>query len=131
MAAAVVAAVLAAPLLNGFGAATAQAHEPARVVAEDGYDMDKRPVVPPAILGTAKVGQTLSVFPGKWKPKPMAYFVKWYRVLPDGTKKLLARPGPVTYTIRARDRGTMIVAEVHADHDLYQGAVLTKPRLVK
>jgi hypothetical protein len=61
----------------------------------------------PKITGTAKVGKTLKVKAGNWKPKPSKFGYQWYRsgkVIPGATKS--------SYKLTTADRGKTITVKV-------------------
>lgn len=63
----------------------------------------------PKITGTAKVGKTLKVKRGTWKPKSVTYTYQWYR-----SGKAIADARGSSYKLVAADRGKKITVKVTA-----------------
>lgn len=69
----------------------------------------------PAISGTAKVGQVLTVTVGTWSPTPPSLKIRWYRgghAIKGATAK--------TYTLKKLDRGKRIRVKVTASGTGYE-----------
>ena len=82
-------------------------------------------VTPPAITGTAVVGQPLSVSDGTWTPTPDSVSYQWFRTV--GTDAPVAIDGATTstYTPTSDDNGDAITAAVTATAAGYADATLT------
>ena len=63
----------------------------------------------PTITGTAKKGQTLTVTPGTWTPKPGAVTLRWYR-----SGKSISGATKATYKLASSDVGKTITVRVTA-----------------
>lgn len=83
-----------------------------------GADFDAPGALPPAgysaapvptIAGTAKVGQTLTVATGTWKPKPDTLAIQWYR-----SGKAIKKATKTTYKLAKSDAGKKITVKVTA-----------------
>lgn len=68
-----------------------------------GYASAPRPV----IVGTAKVGRTLRVRTGTWRPQPQRVVVRWYR-----SGKLIRHATSTRYRLTKADRGKRITVKV-------------------
>lgn len=64
-------------------------------------------IAKPRISGTARIGKTLTVKPGTWKPAPVTLSYQWYR---SGTR--INRATQSTYTLTSKDRGRKITVKV-------------------
>ena len=96
--------------------ATAPGHAPrtvtsAKVIVEKGGLPN---VTPASIVGTPKVGDTLTVRRGTWSPSPTSYTQEWYR----DDRRLYSATG-TTYKVTAADRGHRLRAVVVAHRDGY------------
>ncbi|MBB6626061.1 hypothetical protein H5V45_01890 [Nocardioides sp. KIGAM211] len=81
--------------------------EPVR--ASDLGDPSVVDVVPPAVLGSPRVGRTLNVDPGTWSPAAQALAYQWYRdgvPVPGATSSFL--------TLQPRDLGSRLSVRVRA-----------------
>lgn len=67
-----------------------------------------------SIVGTPKVGNTLTVRPGTWSPSPTSYTQEWYR----DNRKLYSATG-TSYKVTAADRGHRLRVVVWAHRDGY------------
>jgi len=63
----------------------------------------------PKITGTAKVGSTLKVTKGTWKPTPSSYSYQWYR-----SGKAISGATTSSYKLTASDKGKTITVKVTA-----------------
>lgn len=61
----------------------------------------------PTLVGTAKVGQRLSVTVGTWGPAPVSFNYQWYRTTATGTSAIAGALGP-TYVVQPADRGATL-----------------------
>ena len=69
---------------------------------------------PPALSGTAKVGQTLTVSNGTWSGDPTGYSYQWQRCTSATSCTGIAGATGKTYVIRAADAGRTLRAVVTA-----------------
>lgn len=109
--------------------ATAPGHAP-RTVTSPNVTVGKGPlpnVTKASIVGTPKVGNTLTVRPGTWSPSPTSYTQEWYRE----NRKLRSATG-TTCKVTAADRGHRIRVVVWANRDGYHpGYASAKSSTVK
>jgi hypothetical protein len=74
---------------------------------------------PPRIVGTPRVGQTLTVLPGRWNPrrsKPLEFENSWFRCRGGKCVDLFASGR--NYRVRAGDVGARLLSSVLAVGDL-------------
>jgi surface antigen len=76
----------------------------------------------PGISGTARIGQTLGVVPGAFRPTDAKVAVQWLR---DG-QPVLNATGP-TYTVSELDLGARVAAQVTLTRAGYEPSVLRTP----
>jgi hypothetical protein len=80
----------------------------------------------PALTGTAKVGQVLSVSGGTWSPATTSFTYAWLRCNANGRVcTAIAGATAATYTLAAADSGHTIVATLTATVGTATQAVLT------
>ena len=84
--------------------------------------------VQPSISGTPQVGQTLTVNPGTWRPKPSRFDYAWQRCDANGGACVTSPTSSdsQTYVLTSGDAGYRIVALVAAD-GAWSSAVATAP----
>jgi hypothetical protein len=82
--------------------------------------------VAPAITGTARRGQTLSVGPGSWNPAATGYAYQWQRDTGGGYGNIAGAAG-ATYVLGAADVGASIRVQITATNALGDGAVSANP----
>ena len=101
-------AAVAAP-----GSAQADGKAGAQADGEAGGDVDGEVanVTPPAVVGVARFGRTLSADPGEWAPEGVTLTYRWLR---DGTPIGKARED--RYAVRASDLGHRLSVVVTATH---------------
>jgi len=94
-----------------------------RYVRADGSAVELFASVAPAITGSARVGQTLTVDNGTWNVSGVTYTRKWYAA---GTE--ISGQTGTTYTVQAGDLGKQITARVTGTKSGYGNrSVLTAP----
>jgi hypothetical protein len=71
---------------------------------------------PPAVSGTAKVGQTLTVSNGEWTGTPTSYAYHWQRCTSSTTCTNIAGATNQTYTVANADAGRTLRAVVTASN---------------
>ena len=74
-------------------------------------------LVRPTIVGTPRLGQRLTVEPGRWWPKPTSYRYQWYR---DGVR--IAGATTKSRMVVAADLGARLKATVVAQAPDYRSA---------
>ena len=73
------------------------------------------PVLPPTIVGTAQVGQTLSSAAGSWKGTPTSFAYQWRRCDAAGAVcEAITGAGTATYTVTPGDIGAVLSLVVTA-----------------
>jgi hypothetical protein len=68
----------------------------------------------PAVSGTPKIGQALTVSNGTWTGAPTSYAYRWQRCASSTSCANIAGAASQTYTVRAADAATMLRAVVAA-----------------
>jgi hypothetical protein len=82
-------------------------------------------VTPPAISGTATVGQTLSVTDGTYTPTPDTVAYQWFRQTDAGDPVAIAGATSATYVLTAAAFGDKVSAQVTASASGYDDSVVT------
>ena len=73
----------------------------------------------PKVSGTAKVGRTLTVKSGTWKPKRVALAYQWFRTA-SGTTTAIEGATAAAYTVVAADAGARLTVRVRGSLDGYR-----------
>ena len=108
---------------NAFGSATKASAVTAVVGEPAGAPMNLQP---PAVIGPAASGQTLTASPGVWVGKPTAYAYQWQRC-DMGGGNCVPIDGAVSaaYVVSAADSGTTLRVAVTATNGAGSATVLT------
>lgn len=110
---------------NAFGSATARSPQTAVVTPAVAPPVN---TVPPAIAGTAQVGQTLTASPGTWTGAPTSFAYQWQRCDAAGAN-CVDIPGATaaTYVVTAADVGFTLRVRVTASNAAGSAAATSPP----
>src|SRR5581483_4553751 len=82
---------------------------------------------PPAITGTAEVGQKLTTTKGAWAGKPTSFQYAWSRCDADGACLTIAGATGKTYTVSAADAGHTLRSTVTATNSAGSASATSQP----